>query len=117
MSENIYEIVDVTVGELKKKWKNNYIDLYVLGSDITKCNFEDLREEMKGYYKEFIIKNENVNSGLMGDIGDGYASSDFEDAKTSEEHLSDFIDLTDWDPILKENVRKLLLETREKINL
>jgi hypothetical protein len=70
---------------------------------------------MKGYYKEFIIKNENVNSGLVNEIGD--ASSDFEDAKTSEEHLSDFIDLMDWDTSIKENVRKLLTETREKINL
>jgi hypothetical protein len=93
----------------------NYVDLYVLGSDITKCKFDDLREEMKGYYKEFVIKNENVNSGLVNEIGD--ASSDFEDAKTSEEHLSDFIDLMDWDTSIKENVRKLLTETREKINL
>jgi hypothetical protein len=115
LSENIYEIADVTISELKEKWKNNYVDLYVLGSDITKCKFDDLREEMKGYYKEFIIKNENVNSGLVNEIGD--ASSDFEDAKTSEEHLSDFIDLMDWDTSIKENVRKLLTETREKINL
>lgn len=118
LSENIYEIVDVTVGELKKKWKNNYIDLYVLGSDITRCKFDDLRDEMSGYYKEFIIKNESVNSGLMNEIGEvEYGSSDFEDAKTSEEHLRDFIDLTDWDSDMKESVRKLLSEAREKINL
>ena len=35
----------------------------------------------------------------------------------SEEHLSDFIDLTDWDSEMKDNVKKLLAETREKINL
>ena len=115
LSENIYELSDVTIGELKKKWKNNYIDLHVLGSDITKCKFDDLREELSGYYKEFIIKNENVNSGLVNDIGD--ANSDFEDAKTSEEHLCDFIELTDWEPEMKESVKKLLTEAREKINL
>ena len=115
ISENIYEISDLTVGELKKRWNNNYIDLHVLGSDITKCKFDELREELSGYYKEFLIKNENANSGLVNDIGD--ASSDFEDAKTSGEHLNDFIDLTDWDPEMKESVRKLLSETREKINL
>jgi hypothetical protein len=115
LSENIYEISDVTVGELKDKWKNNYIDLHVLGSDITKCKFDELREELSGYYKEFLIKNENVNSGLVNDIGD--ASSDFEDAKTSCEHLNDFIELTEWEPEMKENVKKLLSEVREKINL
>ena len=62
-----------------------------------------------------IIKNESVDSGLVNDIGD--ASSDFEDAKTSDEHLYDFIDLTEWEPEMKESVRKLLAETREKINL
>jgi hypothetical protein len=115
LSENIYELSDVTIGELKKKWKNNYIDLHVLGSDITKCKFDDLREELSGYYKEFIIKNESVNSGLVNDIGD--ANSDFEDAKTSGEHLNDFIELTDWEPDMKESVKKLLSEAREKINL
>ena len=107
--------MDITVGELKERWKNNYVDLHVLGSDITKCKFDDLREELSGYYKEFAVKNESANSGLVNDIGD--ANSDFEDAKTSEEHLSDFIDLTEWDPEMKANVKKLLSETREKINL
>ena len=115
MKENIYEISNLTVGDLKVRWKNNYIDLHVLGSDITKCKFDELRDELSGVYKEFNIKNESVNSGLVNDIGD--ANSDFEDAKTSEEHLSDFIDLTDWDPEMKDNVKKLLAETREKINL
>ena len=117
LSENIYEIMDVTVGELKERWRNNYVDLHVLGSDITKCKFDDLQEEMSGIYKEFHIKNESAFLGLVEEIGIGEASSDFEDAKTSEEHLSDFIDLTEWDPEMKENVRKLLAETREKINL
>jgi hypothetical protein len=70
---------------------------------------------LSGYYKEFIIKNESVNSGLVNDIGD--TNSDFEDAKTSGEHLNDFIELTDWEPEMKENVKKLLSETRDKINL
>ena len=115
LKENIYEIMNLTIEELQERWNNNYVDLHVLGSDITKCKFDELREELSGYYKEFIIKNESANSGLVNDIGD--ANSDFEDAKTSEEHLSDFIDLTEWDPEMKANVKKLLSETREKINL
>ena len=115
LKENIYELMDVTVCELKEKWKNNYIDLHVLGSDITKCRFDDLREELNGYYKEFVIKNESVNSGLMNDIGD--ANSDFEDAKTSEEHLDDFINLADWDADVKKNVKEMIAAVREKINL
>ena len=115
LKENIYELMDVTVGELKERWKNNYVDIHVLGSDITKCRFDDLREELNGYYKEFVIKNESANSGLVNDIGD--ANSDFEDAKTSEEHLNDFVDLTEWNPELKDDVMKLLNEIREKVNL
>jgi DNA repair exonuclease SbcCD nuclease subunit len=115
LKENIYELMDVTVGELKERWKNNYVDIHVLGSDITKCRFDDIREELNGYYKEFVIKNESVNSGLVNDIGD--ANSDFEDAKTSEEHLNDFVDLTEWNSELKDDVMKLLNEIREKVNL
>ena len=115
LKENIYELMDVTVGELKERWKNNYVDIHVLGSDITKCRFDDLREELNGYYKEFVIKNESANSGLVNDIGD--ANSDFEDAKTSEEHLNDFVDLTEWNSELKDDVMKLLNEIREKVNL
>ena len=112
---NIYEIMDMNIGELKNKWNNNYVDLHVLGSDITKCRFDELREELSGYYKEFIIKNESANSGLVNDIGD--ANSDFEDAKTSEEHLNDFIENMDWAPDMKNNVKKVLSEIKEKINL
>ena len=115
LKENIYELMDVTVGELKERWKNNYVDIHVLGSDITKCRFDDLREELNGYYKEFVIKNESVNSGLVNDIGD--ANSDFEDAKTSEEHLNDFVYHTEWNSELKDDVMKLLNEIREKVNL
>ena len=115
LNENIYKIMDITVAELKERWKNNYVDLHVLGSDIKKCKFDDLREELNGYYKEFAVKNESSNSGLVNDIGD--ANSDFEDAKTSEEHLNDFVDLTEWNPDLKDDVMKLLNEIREKVNL
>ena len=115
LKENIYEIMNLTIGELKERWNNNYVDLHVLGSDITKCRFDEIREELNGYYKEFIIKNESVNSGLVNDIGD--ANSDFEDAKTSEEHLYDFIKLTDWDQSMKDSVIQLLSETREKIKI
>ena len=115
LKENIYEIINLTIEELKERWNNSYVDLHVLGSDITKCRFDELREELSGYYKEFIIKNESANSGLVNDIGD--ANSDFEDAKTSEEHLYDFIELTDWEASMKDSVRQLLLETREKIKI
>ena len=115
LKENIYELMDVTVGELKERWNNNYVDLHVLGSDITNCRFDELREELNGYYKEFVIKNESVNSGLVNDVGE--ANSDFEDAKTSEEHLGDFINLTDWDTEMKEEVMSVLTKAREKINL
>ena len=115
LKENIYELIDVTVGELRERWNNNYVDLHVLGSDITNCRFDDIRELLSGHFKEFVIKNESVNSGLVNDIGE--ANSDFEDAKTSEEHLGDFINLTDWDAEMKDEVMSVLAKTREKINL
>lgn len=115
LKENIYELMDVTVGELRERWKNNYVDLHVLGSDITKCRFDDIRELLSGCYKEFIIKNESVNSGLVDDIGG--ANSDFEDAKTSREHLEDLINCMDWGSDMKESVMEVLANAREKINL
>lgn len=115
LKENIYELVDVTVGELRERWNNNYVDLHVLGSDITKCRFDDIREILSGCYKEFIIKNESVNSGIVDDIGG--ANSDFEDAKTSREHLEDLINCMDWGSDMKESVMEVLANAREKINL
>lgn len=115
LKENIYELMDVTVGELRKRWNNNYVDLHVLGSDITKCRFDDIRELLSGCYKEFVIKNESVNSGIVDDIGG--ANSDFEDAKTSREHLEDLINCMDWGSDMKESVMEVLVKAREKINL
>ena len=93
----------------------NFKTTYPMKRDYCGDINDELREELAGYYKEFNIKSESNVSGLVNDIGE--ASSDFEDAKTSEEHLSDFIGNTDWEPSMKENVKKLLSEIRERINL
>lgn len=47
------DILDKTVGDLKKSWMNNYVDLVIKNSHFSFCRFDLLREIFRGIYKEF----------------------------------------------------------------
>ena len=93
MKENIYDILNMTVGELKERWKNNRIELHMKNSDITKCNFDDFCSILKGSYRSFQPIGDNVMQEL-----DTTSEFNFNDAKSSDEYMEDFLlkqDLTD----------------------
>lgn len=103
IKESIYDILDDTIEDLKKRWKNNYIDLEVLGSDITTCNFDGLRNCLTGYYKEF-----NTVSNRNQMISSSVSESDFEEVKSSGDYMNDFLDQQDMSPAFREEVEKEL---------
>lgn len=56
----IYDLVDVTVGDLKERWRNNYVDLVIKSNDYLKCNFDKLREVFGSVYRGFEIVTEKT---------------------------------------------------------
>lgn len=110
VKDSIYDIVNLTIKDLKKRWDNNYVDLHLKGCDITRCSFDDLRECLNGVYKSFnpvgdntVIETENVKS------------VDFKDAKTSNDYLTEFIDGQDLDDEFKKMVMDKIKEYSSRL--
>lgn len=110
IKDNIYNILDLTVDEIRKRWSNNYVDLHMNGNDITKCNFDDLRECLDNCYKEFKLVGDTVivdetNTDTM----------DIKDVKTSEEAMNEFIDKFDCSDEFKKRVLEKIEEYTNRL--
>lgn len=104
---NIYDVVDMTVEDLKKEWKNNYVDFVVKGADMLMCNFEPLREVMKDTYKEFNLVCDNTETVLKQD------KIDLSTTKSSNELLEDYLDQIDVSDSVREGVKKRVEKFKE----
>jgi DNA repair exonuclease SbcCD nuclease subunit len=110
MKENIYDILDLTVGDLKERWKNNRIDLHVKGNDITKCKFDDLTSALGNCYKSFLPVGDNVTTEL-----DITGEVNFNDAKSSDDYIGDFLQNQDLDDDMMKTVQDKLIEYRDRL--
>lgn len=110
LKESIYDIINLSVGDLKKRWKNNYIDLHISGKDYNMCNFDDLRECMSGVYKEFKTK---CDDDVV--IFDTDCDLTFDDAKTSNEYINDFLDLQDLSDDNRERMSEKIKRYFERV--
>ena len=110
MKENIYDILNLTVGELKERWKNNRIELHLKNSDITKCNFDDLCSELKTSYRSFVPVGDNVMQEL-----DTTGEFNFNDAKSSDEYVEDFLLKQDLTEEMLKSVQEKMIEYRDRL--
>lgn len=110
IKDNIYDIMNFTVNDLKKRWYNNYVDLHMKGCDMVKCNFDDLRDQLKGIYKNFNPIGDNTV--LETDDNKIY---EFKDAKTSDGYLKEFIDGQDLSDDFKKRVMDKLKEYSSRL--
>lgn len=109
IEESIYNILDNTIEELKEKWKHNIIDLLVDTNDITKCDFESLREELINIVMEFNIKT-------IGDLKTSSVNIDTPtEIKTSEEYLNDYLEHKDLTDTNKRLVKELFIRIKNKL--
>jgi hypothetical protein len=110
LKENIYDILDMTVGDLKERWKNNRIDLHIKGSDITKCNFDDLCSSLQNCYRSFEPHGDTVLTELNTD-----GEVNFSDAKSSDEYMYDFLSNQDLTEEQMKKIKKKLNEYKDRI--
>ncbi len=110
IKENIYDILDVTIGELKEMWKNNRIDLHMKGNDITKCKFDDFTSALENCYKSFNTVGDNVISEL-----DITGELSFNDAKSSDDYIDDFLQNQDLTDDMMKEVKEKMLEYRDRL--
>jgi len=110
LKENIYDILDLTVAELKGRWNNNRIDLHIKSTDYTKCSFDDLKEALGNCYRSFEPHGDSVVAELN-------ISSDlnFDDAKSSDEYMDDFLHNQDVDETMMNTIKEKLLEYRDRL--
>lgn len=106
---SIYDVLDKSVDDLKKEWKNNYVDFVVKGDDILACNFEPLREVMKDTYKEFNLIADNSESTIkQNDI-------DLTDAKSSKDMIYDYINQIEVDESMRNSVKEWVEKIIERV--
>jgi len=110
MKENIYDILNMTVSELKERWKNNRIELHMKNSDITKCNFDDFCSILKGSYRSFQPIGDNVMQEL-----DTTSEFNFNDAKSSDEYMEDFLLKQDLTDEMLKSVQDKMNEYRDRL--
>ena len=110
MKENIYDILNLTVGDLKKRWKNNRIDLHLKSTDITKCNFDDLLTSLEHCYRSFEPHGDTVLTELntSGELS-------FNEAKSSDDYIEDFLGNQDLTEDLLKGVHEKMLEYKDRI--
>ena len=110
MKENIYDILNLTVGDLKKRWKNNRIDLHLKSTDITKCNFDDLLTSLEHCYRSFESHGDTVLTELntSGELS-------FNEAKSSDDYIEDFLGNQDLTEDLLKGVYEKMLEYKDRI--
>jgi DNA repair exonuclease SbcCD nuclease subunit len=110
MKENIYDILNLTVGDLKKRWSNNRIDLHMKSTDYTKCNFDELKSALGNCYKSFEPHGDTVipELNIVSDIN-------FNDARSSDDYIDDFLHNQDVDDNMMNEVKEKLIEYRDRL--
>ena len=110
MKENIYNILNLTVGDLRRRWKNNRIDLHLKSTDITKCNFDDFLNSLENCYRSFEPHGDTVLTELntSGELS-------FNDAKSSDDYIDDFLKNQDLTDDMMKEVKEKMLEYRDRL--
>lgn len=105
----IYDILDKTVGELKKEWNNNYIDLVVNSNHYCDCNFDLLRTLFSGIYKTF-----NPIANKVEIITDNKVIN-LSDNKTTSELIDEYMKLNDVEPEIQERIKSKIETYKENL--
>lgn len=110
MKEYIYDILNMTVGDLKERWKNNRIELHINSTDISRCNFDDLRSCLNTVYKSF----DPIGDYVVQDFNIATDAS-FSNAKSSDDYIDDFLKNQDLTDDMMECVRRKMEEYKDRL--
>ena len=107
IKDSLYDIINLTIGDLKERWKNNRVELYMKGTDIVRCNFDEMRNCLNKYYKSLDTIGDNTK---IEELDTEMCDADFKDAKTSGDYMNDFLNQQDLEPNFRVKVDKALNE-------
>lgn len=110
MKESIYDLINLSVGELMERWNNNRIELHMKSTDLVRCNFDGLKDSMEHCFKSFDTKGDEV-------ISETEITSDasFNDAKSSDDYIEDFLKNQDLTDEMKLSVHNKMNEYKERL--
>ena len=109
IAENIYDILDCTVEELKSKWNNNYVDLYINSNHIIECKFDKLRELLSTTYREFNPISNKV------DVVVENKEIKISDTKSTFEVIDEYMNFCDVDDDIKQRIKTKLDKFKDEI--
>lgn len=107
--ENIYDILEDTLGDVKKRWKNNRVDIGIKNTDLANYNVDNLRESLDNCCKEFKFKPDNSEGMINNNVeisGESKSSVDF---------LDEYINTCDIENDMKDNIKVYLKKIKENI--
>ena len=110
IKENIYNILNDTVGKIKKRWKNNYVDVEINSSDIANFDYQALRDALDNCFKELKICPINTEGVIK--VNEEKIRSE---AKSSGDILNDYIDETDIDDEMKTKIKDYIDKFKSKL--
>lgn len=110
LKESVYDLINMTVGELMERWNNNRVELHMKSTDLVRCNFDDLKGTMEHCYKSLDIKGDEVISEL-----DTSGSVSFTEAKSSDDYIEDFLGNQDLDEEMLKGVLQKMQEYKERL--
>ena len=110
MKEYIYDLLNFTVEEIRERWNNNRIELHMNNTDLTKCNFDDLKTALGNCYKSFETIGDNVIQEL--NITDDL---NFNDAKSSDDYIDDFLHNQDLTEDMMKGVWEKMNEYKDRL--
>lgn len=110
MDESIYSILNMTVGELKERWRNNRIDLHIKGEDSNRCTWDTFLDAMDHCYRDLEKKNDitvlelNTSSELK-----------YDDMRSGDDYIREFIEKQGLDDDMKKEILDKIEEIRDRI--
>ena len=110
MKESIYDLINLTVGQLMERWNNNRIELHMKSSDQVRCNFDDLKEAMCRCFKSFDAKGDEVISEV-----EKINEASFNDAKSSDDYMDDYLGNQDVSDDMRKRVWEKMNEYKERL--
>ena len=112
ISENIFDIFETTIGELKIRWKNNRVELHLKGEDSIRCNFDELRSCLNDYYRSFETTCDNE---VKMEIGQQDVDTDLSHTKSNSDQMDDYIKYSDVSPEVAQRVKNRISSYIERI--
>lgn len=108
----IDEILEMTLGELKSKCKNNFVDVYLDENQAIDFPFQDLEGLLEGFHRKLTFKTNNANSSII--ISDNNTLEDGNDIDLMQ-ITSRFIDSMSYESKVKDALKKYMTSLHRRV--